>query len=213
MSRPIRLYTWTTPNGRKISIALEELGLPYEVVPIDIGRDAQFDPAFLAISPNNKIPAIVDGEVSLMESGAILLYLAEKTGQLLPPRDTRAYWDVMQWLLWQMAGFGPMLGQAHHFLQFNRGRSTYAEQRYHTEAMRLYSVLDKRLEHREFVVGDQLSVADIAIWPWASRFEYQQIQFGDYPNVRRWYIALAARPAFQRGYQQPRDTGPVPLPD
>lgn len=209
----IKLYTWTTPNGRKISIALEELGLPYEVVPIDIGRDEQFDPAFLAISPNNKIPAIVDGEVSLMESGAILLYLAEKTGQLLPPRDTRAYWDVMQWLLWQVAGFGPMLGQAHHFLKFNRGRSTYAEQRYHTEAMRLYSVLDKRLEHREFVVGDQLSIADIAIWPWASRFEYQQIQFGDYPNVRRWYIALAARPAFQRGYQQPRDTGPVPLPD
>ena len=213
MSRPIRLYTWTTPNGRKISIALEELGLPYEVVPIDIGRDAQFDPAFLAISPNNKLPAIVDGEVSLMESGAILLYLAEKTGQLLPPRDTRAYWDVMQWLLWQVAGFGPMLGQAHHFLQFNRGRSAYAEQRYHTEAMRLYSVLDKRLENREFVAGDQLSVADIAIWPWASRFEYQRIQFGDYPNVRRWYIALAARPAFQRGYQQPRDTGPVPLPD
>lgn len=213
MSRPIRLYTWTTPNGRKISIALEELGLPYEVVPIDIGRDEQFDPAFLAISPNNKIPAIVDGEVSLMESGAILLYLAEKTGQLLPPRDTRAYWDVMQWLLWQVAGFGPMLGQAHHFLKFNRGRSTYAEQRYHTEAMRLYSVLDKRLEHREFVVGDQLSIADIAIWPWASRFEYQRIQFGDYPNVRRWYIALAARPAFQRGYRQPRDTGPVPLPD
>ena len=213
MSRPIRLYTWTTPNGRKISIALEELGLPYEVVPIDIGRDAQFDPAFLAISPNNKIPAIVDGEVSLMESGAILLYLAEKTGQLLPPRDTRAYWDVMQWLLWQVAGFGPMLGQAHHFLQFNRGRSAYAEQRYHTEAMRLYSVLDKRLENREFVVGDQLSIADIAIWPWVSRFEYQRIQFGDYPNVRRWYIALAARPAFQRGYQQPRDTGPVPLPD
>lgn len=213
MSRPIRLYTWTTPNGRKISIALEELGLPYEVVPIDIGRDEQFDPAFLAVSPNNKIPAIVDGDVSLMESGAILLYLAEKTGQLLPPRDTRAYWDVMQWLLWQVAGFGPMLGQAHHFLKFNRGRSTYAEQRYHTEAMRLYSVLDKRLENREFVVGDQLSIADIAIWPWASRFEYQQIQFGDYPNVRRWYIALAARPAFQRGYQQPRDTGPVPLPD
>ena len=213
MSRPIRLYTWTTPNGRKISIALEELGLPYEVVPIDIGRDEQFDPAFLAVSPNNKIPAIVDGEVSLMESGAILLYLAEKTGQLLPPRDTRAYWDVMQWLLWQVAGFGPMLGQAHHFLQFNRGRSAYAEQRYHTEAMRLYSVLDKRLENREFLVGDQLSIADIAIWPWASRFEYQQIQFGDYPNVRRWYIALAARPAFQRGYQQPRDTGPVPLPD
>lgn len=209
----IKLYTWTTPNGRKISIALEELGLPYEVIPIDIGRDEQFDPAFLAISPNNKIPAIVDGEVSLMESGAILLYLAEKTGQLLPPRDTRAYWDVVQWLLWQVAGFGPMLGQAHHFLKFNRGRSTYAEQRYHTEAMRLYSVLDKRLENREFVVGDQLSVADIAIWPWASRFEYQQIQFGDYPNVRRWYIALAARPAFQRGYRQPRDTGPVPLPD
>ena len=209
----IKLYTWTTPNGRKISIALEELGLPYEVIPIDIGQDEQFDPAFLAISPNNKIPAIVDGEVSLMESGAILLYLAEKTGQLLPPRDTRAYWDVVQWLLWQVAGFGPMLGQAHHFLKFNRGRSAYAEQRYHTEAMRLYSVLDKRLENREFVVGDQLSVADIAIWPWASRFEYQQIQFGDYPNVRRWYIALAARPAFQRGYQQPRDTGPVPLPD
>jgi len=149
----IKLYTWTTPNGRKISIALEELGLPYEVVPIDIGRDEQFDPAFLAISPNNKIPAIVDGDVSLMESGAILLYLAEKTGQLLPSRDTRNYWEVVQWLMWQVAGFGPMLGQAHHFLKFNRGRSTYAEQRYHTEAMRLYSVLDKRLEHREFVAG------------------------------------------------------------
>ena len=212
MTGPIRLYTWTTPNGRKISIALEELGLPYEVFPVDIGRDEQFDPAFLAISPNNKIPAIVDGDVSLMESGAILLYLAEKAGRLLPPAGTAAYWDVMQWLMWQVGGFGPMLGQAHHFLKFNRGRSDYAEQRYQAEAKRLYSVLDRRLEDREFVAG-ALSVADIAIWPWASRFDYQQIRLGDYPNVRRWYIALAARPAFQRGYQQPRYSGPVPMPD
>jgi GST-like protein len=207
----IRLYTWLTPNGRKVSIALEELGLPYEVIPVNIGKKAQFDPEFLEISPNNKIPAIVDGDFALMESGAILLYLAEKAGKLSPPYGTPEYWRMMEWLMWQMGNFGPSLGQAHHFLKFNPGISEYAETRYHTEAKRLYAVLDKRLAGREFVCDDY-SVADIAIWCWASRFEFHQIDLDDYPEVRRWYVKLAGRPAFQRGYSVPKDVGPIPLP-
>jgi len=207
----IRLYTWSTPNGRKVSIALEELGLPYEVIPVNIGKKAQFDPEFLEISPNNKIPAIVDGDFALMESGAILLYLAEKAGKLSPPYGTPEYWRMMEWLMWQMGNFGPSLGQAHHFLRFNPGISEYAETRYHTEAKRLYAVLDKRLAGREFVCDDY-SVADIAIWCWASRFEFHQIDLDDYPEVRRWYVKLAGRPAFQRGYVVPTDVGPIPLP-
>ena len=207
----ITLYTWTTPNGRKISIALEELGLPYEVVPVDIGKDEQFDPDFLKISPNNKIPAIVDGEQTLFESGAILLYLARKAPKLLPEDGTPAYWRTLEWLMWQMAGFGPMLGQAHHFLKFNAGVSEYAEKRYHDEAQRLYGVLDRRLGEAEFVAGP-FSIADIAIWPWASRFEYQRIDLNDYANVKRWYLELADRPAFERGYRQPKDSGPIPRP-
>ncbi len=211
----IKLYTWTTPNGRKASIALEELGLPYEAYPIDIGKDQQFDPDFLAISPNNKIPAIVDTDtgLALFESGAILLYLADKTGKLLPAAGTADYWETLKWLFWQVGGFGPMLGQANHFLHLNRGKSDYAEQRYHGEARRLYRVLNERLEGREFIAGDMLSVADIATWPWASRSDWQDIDMHDFPNVRRWYLALAERPAFQRGYAQPRDTGPIPLPE
>ena len=206
----IKLYTWSTPNGRKISIALEELGLPYEIVPINIGKDEQFDPAFLKVSPNNKIPAIDDGGFTLFESGAILLYLAEKTGKLLPPYATPEYWRVMEWLMWQMGNFGPQLGQAHHFLKFNRGKSEYAEARYHGEALRLYRVLNTRLEKREFVC-DELSVADIAIWTWASRFDYQQVDIDDFPEVRRWYIRLAERPAFQRGYAVPvEESRPLP---
>ena len=206
----ITLYTWSTPNGRKASIALEELGLPYEVRPVDIGKDEQFEPDFLRISPNNKIPAIVDGDFTLFESGAILLYLAEKAGKLLPQYGTQGYWRVVEWLMWQMGNFGPQLGQAHHFLTFNRGKSDYAEKRYHGEALRLYRVLDERLAGREFV-ADELSVADIAIWTWASRYDYQHIDLDDFPNVRRWYVQLAERPAFQRGYSVPKEEA-IPLP-
>lgn len=207
----IKLYTWNTPNGRKISIALEELGLPYEVVPINLRENAQFDPDYLKISPNNKIPAIVDGDFALMESGAILMYLANKVKKLIPPYGTREFWRVSEWLMWQMGNFGPLLGQAHHFLKFNPGKSAYAEARYLREAQRLYVVLNKRLTGRDFVC-DEFTIADIAIWSWASRFEYQQINLDDYDEVRRWYVRLAERPAFQRGYAQPVDVGPIPLP-
>lgn len=208
----IKLYTAPTPNGRKVSIALEEMGLPYEAVLVNIGKDEQFTPDFLAISPNNKIPAITDGEFSLFESGAILMYLARKSGKLLPPEGTQDYWRVMEWLMWQMGGFGPMLGQAHHFLKYNQGKSDYSEARYHTEAKRLYGVLDKHLAGRDFIT-DELTIADIAIWPWASRYEWHRIDLDDFANVKRWYIALANRPAFQRGYAQPVDVNPVPMPD
>lgn len=200
----IHLYTWGTPNGRKISIMLEEVALPYQVVPIDISKDEQFEPGFLSINPNNKIPAIVDDEngQSLFESGAILLYLAEKSGKLLP-KSAVDKWQVMQWLMWQMAGQGPMLGQAHHFLQFNPGISEYAETRYLQEAERLYGVLDKQLEQQGFVAIDELTIADIAIWPWVSRYQFQKIDLHNYSNVLEWYLRLAKRPAFQAGYQIP----------
>lgn len=200
----IQLYTWGTPNGRKISIMLEEVALPYRVVPIDISKNEQFNPDFLAINPNNKIPAIVDDEngQSLFESGAILLYLAEKSGKLLP-KNAIDKWPVLQWLMWQMGGQGPMLGQAHHFLQFNPGKSEYAEDRYLQEAKRLYSVLDKQLGQQPFVAVDELTIADIAIWPWVSRYQFQKIDLHNFPNVLEWYIRLAKRPAFQAGYQVP----------
>ena len=208
----IDLYTWTTPNGRKVSIMLEECGLEYEVFPIDIMGREQFAPAFLHISPNGKIPAIVDREagLSLMESGAILLYLAEKTGRFLPASGAERL-RVIEWLMWQMGGFGPMLGQAHHFLHFNPSKAPYAEERYGKEAERLYRVLDRQLETHEFVAGAS-SIADMSIWPWASRFEWQGIDLADYPNVRRWYLDVAGRPAVQRGYDVPAKTNPIPLP-
>jgi GST-like protein len=207
----IELYTWGTPNGQKVSIMLEEVGLPYRLHTVDIMKDEQFDPAFLAISPNNKIPAIVDTEndLALMESGAILLYLAEKTGKLWP-QESPAKWDVVQWLMWQMGGFGPMLGQAHHFLHFNKGKSDYAEERYGKEAGRLWSVLDKRLADRPFVAGDY-SVADIAIWPWAARHPIQGIATQNYPNVVRWYREIAERPAVQRGWNVPEREDAIPV--
>ena len=208
----IKLYTWNTPNGRKASIALEELGLPYELIPIDIGKGDQHTPEFLAISPNNKIPAIVDGDVALMESGAILLYLADKAGKLLPRYGSAGYWTVVQWMMWQLAHFGPMLGQAHHFLHFKRGTSEYAEERYRSEARRLYGVLDRRLEGREYI-ADELTIADIIIWPWSTRFDWQEIDLNDFPNVRRWYLDLANRPAFQKGYAIPDTTAVIPRPD
>ncbi|NNE88204.1 MAG: glutathione S-transferase [Silicimonas sp.] len=206
----IDLYTWTTPNGRKVSIALEELGLPYEAHAINISNDDQFAPDFLKISPNNKIPAIVERETGfhLMESGAILLWLAEKTGKLMPEGER---WQVMEWLMWQMAGLGPMLGQTHHFVRFNKGVSDYAENRFQSEAKRLYGVLDKQLEGRDFITGEY-SIADIAAWPWISRFEWQEIDLNAFPRVRDWYVRIAERPAVQRGYQQPKAMGDIPMP-
>ncbi len=208
----IDLYTWTTPNGRKVSIALEEFGLPYKSHAIDISKDEQFAPAFLKISPNNRIPAIVDNDngMSLFESGAILIYLADKTGKLMP-KDGEGRYRVIEWLMWQMGGIGPMLGQVHHFVKYNKGKAPYAEERYSKEAQRLYGVLDRRLEGREFLAGDY-SIADIATWPWISRFEWQEIDMNKFPNVKRWYTTIANRPAVQRGYKVPKDVGEIPMP-
>ncbi|MEM1399569.1 MAG: glutathione S-transferase N-terminal domain-containing protein [Pseudomonadota bacterium] len=209
----IDLYTWTTPNGRKVSIMLEELGLPYNVVAVDITKDEQFAPDFLKISPNNKIPAIVDRDagLSLMESGAILMYLAEKAGKFWPQTGHRR-WETMEWLMLQMGGVGPMLGQTHHFVHYNSGKSDYAEQRYLNETKRLYGVLDQRLADREYLVDDY-SIADIATWPWISRFEWQTMDLNAFANLKRWYLDIAGRPAVQRGYDVPRKVTPIPLPD
>ena len=203
----IELYTWSTPNGRKISIALEELGLDYSVHPINIIKDEQFAPDFLKISPNNKIPAIVDPDgpdgkpISLFESGAILLYLADKTGKFMPT-DARARYDALQWLMWQMGGFGPMLGQAHHFRRFAKEQVPYAIERYTNETRRLYGVLDKHLQGGEHLAGDY-SIADMATFPWAARHEWHGIALEDFPSVKRWYDAVAARPAVQKGMAVP----------
>lgn len=206
----IDLYTWTTPNGRKASIMLEETGLPYTVHPIDIGKNDQFDEDFLKISPNNKIPAIVDQDngMSLMESGAILIYLAEKTDMLMPKQNR---WQILEWLMFQMGGFGPMLGQAHHFLHFKPEVSEYASKRYKVETQRLYAVIDYQLEQSEYIAGEY-SIADIALWPWASRFEWQQVDLDEFENVKRWYISIAERPAVQRGYDIPIRVGDIPMP-
>ncbi len=208
----IELHSWTTSNGRKVSIALEELGLPYKVFPIDINKDEQFAPDFLKIAPNNRIPAIVDTDtgIALMESGAILIYLADKTGKLLAKEGERRY-RTIEWLMWQMGGVGPIFGQVHHFVKYNKGKSQYAEERFVKEAHRLYGVLDRRLEGRAFVV-DEYSIADIAIFPWVARFEWQTVDLDKYPNVKRWYLEIAQRPAVQRGYKVPKDAGDVPMP-
>lgn len=209
----IQLYTWGTPNGRKISIMLEEASLPYQVIPVDITSDEQFQPSFLEISPNNKIPAIVDDQtgISLFESAAILLYLAEKSGRLLPDSGPDR-WRTIQWLLWQASGQGPMLGQAHHFLHFNPGKSDYAEERYLNEARRLYGVLERQLAKTRYAATDELSIADIAIWPWVSRFLFQKIDLHHYPSVRTWYLKLAERPSFQAGYRVPDPEQEIPVP-
>jgi len=206
------LYTWTTPNGRKVSIMLEELGLAYTVKAIDIGQDEQFAPAFLAIAPNNKIPAIVDHDtgIAMMESGAILVYLAERHGRLLPPAGAERY-AVLEWLMWQMGGIGPILGQVHHFVRFNEGRAPYAEERFTKEAQRLYGVMDARLAERPYLAGDY-SIADIATWPWISRFAWQRIDLARYPNVERWYVEVAHRPAVQKGYHVPSYVNDIPMP-
>tara|TARA_Y100001954_G_scaffold46456_1_gene48683 strand:+ start:214 stop:864 length:651 start_codon:yes stop_codon:yes gene_type:complete len=211
-SKTIDLYTWATPNGRKVSIMLEELGLDYNVIPIDITKGEQHDLDFVSFSPNNKIPAIIDHETGLkmMESGAILMYLAKKTGLFMSQTD-RQYWEEMQWLMFQMGHVGPMLGQTHHFVKFNPGKSPYAEERYKNENIRLYKVLNKRLKEREFICEDY-SIVDIATWPWISRYEFQQMDLNDYPSLKAWYMRIASRPAVQRGYAVPLDQ-PVPLPE
>ena len=200
----IELHTWNTPNGRKISVALEEMGLPYAVKVVDITKDQQFAPAFLEISPNNRIPAIVDPDgpgglpISVFESGAILLYLGEKTGKFLPP-DLRQRIPVLEWLMWQMGGFGPMPGQVHHFLTVNEADRAYGLARYTKETRRLYGVLDRRLAKVEFVAGG-VSVADFAILGWAWRHERHKVDLVEFPHVRRWYETMMARPATAKGF-------------
>ncbi|MEP5153906.1 glutathione S-transferase family protein [Planktotalea sp.] len=211
----IDLYTWTTPNGRKVSILLEELGVPYTVHPIDISKDEQFAPDFLKIAPNNRIPAIVDHEtgVQMMETGAIMLYLANKYGKFQCDGDE--YWKMVEWLMWQMGGLGPMLGQVHHFVKYNKGKSEYGEERYSKEGARLYRVLNERLEGRDYIAGTgrgEYTIADMACWPWISRFEWQENDLNDYPNIKAWYLRIAERPAVQKGYSVPKFTTDVPMP-
>ena len=207
--RPIELHYWPTPNGHKITIALEELGLPYEVKLVNIGKGDQFAPDFLKIAPNNRMPAIVDPDgpdgapIAIFESGAILQYLARKTGQLYGATE-RARVATDQWLMWQMGGVGPMAGQVHHFLKYAPQMDPpqvlpYAQERYRREVGRLYAVLDRQLQGRSFVTGEELTIADIAIWPWAMGWEGQQQTLDDKRDLKRWLDALAARPAFERG--------------
>jgi GST-like protein len=203
----IELYTWSTPNGRKVSIVLEELGVRYNVHAINIGTGDQFTPDYVAINPNSKIPAIVDmdgpdGEpISVMESGAILIYLAEKAGKLLPT-SARARSAVLQWLMFQMGGVGPMFGQVHHFLRAAKEPVPYAIERYTSETRRLYGVLNERLKTREYL-ADDYSIADIATYPWIARYEWHKTRLEDFPHVKRWFDALSERPAVQRGMKVP----------
>ena len=203
----IDLYYWTTPNGHKISLFLEEAGLPYEVHPINIGQGEQFKPDFLKIAPNNRIPAIVDqnpadggAPISLFESGAILLYLAEKTGQFIP-KDLRGRQEALQWLFWQMGGLGPMAGQNHHFSQFAPEKIPYAIKRYVDETARLYGVLDRRLADRPFVAGEAYSIADMAIYPWIVSHKWQSQRLEDFPHLQRWFNSIKERPATVRAYE------------
>jgi GST-like protein len=206
--RLIDLYTWSTPNGRKVSIMLEETGLPYRVHPIDIGRGDQFSPEFLAINPNNRIPAIVDQDgpegkpFPLFESGAILLYLAWKTGRFLPQPVTRQF-ESMQWLMFQMGGVGPMFGQVHHFLRSAPEPVPYAIERYTREARRLYKVLDGHLDKHAYL-ADEYSVADIATYPWVARHDWHKVDLAEFPAVKRWFDTIGARPAVQAGMQVPQ---------
>ena len=202
----IDLYTWPTPNGHKIHIMLEEAGLEYKVHPIDIGAGDQFKAEFLKISPNNKIPAMVDRDgpggrpMALAESGAMLFYLASKTGKFLP-RDIRSRWQVMQWVMFQMGHIGPMLGQAHHFLQYAPEKIEYAMKRYSNEANRLYGVVDKELQQRQWVAGEEYSIADMSIFPWLRAPERQGVNIDHYPTLKRWRDRIAARPAVKRGVE------------
>ena len=200
----IELYFWPTPNGFKITIALEELGLPYEVKPINIGKGDQFAPEFLAFSPNNRMPAIIDKDgpdgkpISIFESGAILQYLAKKTGKLIPS-DERGQIEVTEWLMWQIGGFGPMLGQAHHFNIYAKEKIAYGMERYSNEANRLYGVLEKRLQKADYVVGNDMTIADIAIFPWTRTYYNQGVDIEAYPLVEAWRTRMFSHPSVQRG--------------
>jgi GSH-dependent disulfide-bond oxidoreductase len=202
----IEVYSWATPNGHKVHIMLEECGLPYKAIAVDIGSGAQFESKFLAISPNNKIPAIVDPEgpggqpISLFESGAILLYLAAKTGRFLP-ESTRGKYEVLQWLMFQMGGVGPMLGQAHHFRIYAPQKIEYAVDRYSNEARRLYGVMDRRLARSKYLGGPEYSIADIATFPWLRSWKNQGIDWNDYPHLKGWFDEIAKRPAVMRGVE------------
>ncbi len=203
----VDLYTWTTPNGRKVSIMLEEVTLPYEVHPVNLRNRDQFKPDFLAVGPNNKIPAIIDRDgpngkpYSLFESGAILMYLAEKMDLLLP-KETLARYEVIQWLMFQMGGVGPMFGQAHHFIRSAKEKVPYAIERYRNETRRLYGVMDRRLNEHEFLAGDY-SIADIATYPWVSRYDYHEVNLEEFSNVKRWFDIISSRSAVQRGMKVP----------
>ena len=206
----IDLYTWTTPNGRKVSVMLEECGLPYNVHEINIGKDDQFTPEFIAINPNSKIPAIVDSDgpdgkpISMMESGAILIYLSGKTGGKFLPRSVRGKYEALQWLMFQMGGVGPMFGQAHHFIRSAKEQVPYGIERYSKETRRLYGVMDKRLSAEKFLAAGEYSIADIATYPWVARHEWHQVDLNEFPNVKRWFDAIGARPAVQRGMNVPK---------
>lgn len=211
----IDLHYWPTPNGRKVTIFLEEAGVPYRIVPVDITRGEQFSPAFLAISPNNRMPAIVDHEpkgggapISVFESGAILLYLAEKTGRFLP-EDARGRYEVIQWLFWQMGGLGPMAGQCHHFRVYAPEKIDYAMKRYTDEVNRLYGVMDKRLSDREYLAGDY-SIADMASWPWVVPWKTQGQNLDDFPHLKRWFEAISSREAVQRARAVGRELAQAP---
>lgn len=211
----IDLYTWTTPNGRKVSILLEELGVPYTVHPINISKDEQFAPDFLAMSPNNRIPAIVDQDngMTMMETGAIMLYLSNKYNKFTLADGE--YWRMVEWLMWQMGGLGPMLGQVHHFVKYNKGKSAYGEERYSTEARRLYKVLNTRLSGRDYVAGEgrgTYTIADMSMFPWIARHDWQEIDLDDFPNIKDWYLRIADRPAVRRGYVIPHRTSDIPMP-
>ena len=201
----IDLYTWSTPNGRKVSVMLEECGLPYRVHTVNIGKDEQFKPEFLAINPNNRIPAIVDPQgpdgkpLPLFESGAILIYLAEKTERFYPQKNK---YIVLQWLMFQMGGVGPMFGQAHHFMRAKKDEIPYGTERYGNEAKRLYGVLEKRLSQAAYL-ADEYSIADIATYPWVARHEWHRVDLAAYPAVKRWYHTIGARPAVVRGMAVP----------
>ena len=203
----IELYTWSTPNGRKVSIMLEECGLPYNLHKVDIGKGEQFTPEFVALNPNSKIPALVDPDgpdgkpISLFESGAILVYLAGKTGRFLP-NSVRGKYEALQWLMFQMGGIGPMFGQAHHFLRAAKEQVPYGIERYTKETRRLYGVLDKRLAEAAFLAAEY-SIADIATYPWVARHEWHQVDLADFPNVKRWYDTIARRPGVARGMAVP----------
>jgi len=205
----IDLYTFGTPNGRKASVMLEEVGLPYAVHVVDISKGDQFDPAFIAVNPNSKIPAIVDPDgpdgapITVFESGAILVYLAEKTGSPLWPEDTRQRYAVLQWLMFQMGGVGPMFGQANHFLKFAKEDVPYGKKRYHDEAKRLYGVLDRQLGQTPFLANGY-SIADIATYPWVARHDFHQVDLAEFPAVARWFETISARPAVQRGMEVPK---------